>query len=106
MKKHGHARSGDKPASRTYTIYYAMRYRCNNPKHPHYWRYGGRGITYCKDWESFDGFLEWVRTQLNGEEIIPKHLSLDRIDNDGNYEPVNCRLATDSQQHNNKRNNR
>ena len=70
--------------------------RCYNPKHPRFADYGGRGITVCERWLTFANFLADM-----GEP--PPGLTLDRIDNDGNYEPGNCRWATDTQQRTNKR---
>jgi hypothetical protein len=75
-----------------------MRYRCMNPKNKDYANYGGRGITVCENWmQSFDSFIKDV-----GYRPSPLH-SLDRIDNDGNYEPNNVRWATAMQQANNRR---
>lgn len=74
-----------------------MRQRCLNPKAIGYKRYGGRGITVCDQWrDSFEAFLADV-----GPRPSAAH-SIDRIDNDGNYEPGNVRWATTAQQHANK----
>lgn len=75
--------------------------RCNNPNHAGHKNYGGRGITMCKRWqESFQSFLDDM-----GQRPTAQH-TLDRIDNEGNYEPGNCRWATWTEQHRNRRNSR
>ena len=86
--------------TKMYCAWVHMRQRCNNPKCKSYQDYGGRGITVCEEWNTFINFYDWA--MANGYE---ESLTLDRIDNDENYEPDNCRWVSMSVQENNKRNN-
>lgn len=92
---------GDGYESRIYRIWMGMKQRCNNPNAGKYPIYGGRGIKVCKEWEkSYQAFKKWAL--LSG---YSDNLTLDRIDNDKGYEPLNCRWVTSKRQCNHKRNN-
>ena len=92
---HGYAGRGKK-INRTYRIWANMKTRCFNPRATQFEYWGGRGITVCERWLLFENFLADM-----GE--CPLGLSLDRINNDGNYEAENCRWTTMSQQARNRR---
>jgi len=79
--------------TRIFRIWAHMLNRCSNSKNQKYRRYGGRGIYVCPEWHTFTTFRDWALS--NG--YTPK-LSIDRENNDGNYEPSNCRWATATQQ--------
>lgn len=93
--KHG-AYSNESKYNAEYRSWKAMKSRCNCISNTHYARYGGRGISYQKSWESFEEFLKDM-----GPKPDPK-MELDRIDNDKNYTKDNCRWATRKEQTRNR----
>lgn len=93
-RSHGKSRGGG-----AYKSWQSMIQRCNNPNSPMYYAYGGRGITVCERWTSFEAFIEDL-----GER--PKGGSLERIDPNGNYEPQNCKWLPMELQAKNKTTNR
>ncbi len=92
--------------SRLYWVWRGMKSRCKNPKHKEYKHYGGRGITFCKDWNDYSKFKEWAIASGYDKNARQYDCTIDRIDVDGNYEPNNCRWVDMKIQQNNKRNSR
>lgn len=85
-----------KTHSREWNSWMAMRQRCTSERDIGYKNYGGRGISYCPRWESFENFLMDMGPR-------PPGMTLERKDNDGDYEPNNCKWATALEQRHNQR---
>lgn len=93
--KHGETKT------RLYQIWNMMRQRCENPKQHAFNDYGGRGIKVCCEWKDFETFRDWALSNNYND-----NLTIDRINNDGNYCPENCRWTTIAKQARNRRSNR
>lgn len=85
-------------------IWNDMKQRCTNPNNPVFPHYGGRGISICQEWQdSFEAFCEWAIASGYRPDAMRGDCTLDRIDNDGDYEPLNCRWVDMKVQSNNRR---
>ena len=103
LEKHG------KSHSRIYFLWKGMKARCYNKNEKAYKHYGGRGIKVCDEWldkeSGFENFQKWIYSVGYDDSKLGREQSVDRIDVNGNYEPSNCRLATQKEQLNNQRRN-
>lgn len=86
-----------------YHTWYAMMQRCYNPTHHNYKNYGARGICVCEEWHSLENFIKWAESTVGRKQY---GLTVDRIDNNGNYCPQNCKWSTFQEQRRNSRQNR
>lgn len=90
---HGHSRKGR--VSKTYKTWKGMKERCQRVKNKHFKYYGGRGIKVCPRWKKFQNFISDMG-------IAPIGMQIERKNNNGNYEPSNCKWVTQTEQANNK----
>lgn len=101
-KDHSQGKTHNKSNTRLYTIWENIKQRCYNSNCKNYIKYGKRGITICDEWKnSFTAFYDWAMS--NG---YADNLSINRKDNNGNYEPSNCEWTTEKNQANNRRSSR
>lgn len=96
--KHGHAKK--KARSKEFIAWSSMMDRCRNPRSQSWTNYGGRGIAVASSWQGVSGFDQFLK---DIGRAPAKHLTLERVNNDGHYEPNNCIWATRRQQNHNKR---
>lgn len=90
---------------RLYLVWMDMRRRCRDPKDVEYENYGGRGISVCDEWQSYEPFRAWAMSHGYDETAKQGQCTLDRIDTNKGYYPENCRFVDMKVQCNNKRNN-
>ena len=104
MKSCGHERRHGMSGTRFYNIWAGMKDRCSREKHINYNRYGGRGIKVCERWLKFENFRDdMYKKYSETSKNLPK-CEIDRIDNEGNYEPSNCRWISHKRNNDNRDN--
>lgn len=106
QKRHPNASKHKLSNARLYHVWFEMKNRCYNPKSNRYYTHGARGIKVCPEWlDKENGLINFYEYVSKLPHFNEKDYSLDRINNDGNYEPNNVKWSNDIEQANNKRNN-
>lgn len=106
-RKKGHSKNGiqTRKSERLHSVWTSMKNRCFNPNDRYFQIYGGRGITVCDAWLTYDGFREWALNSGYDSNAEYRKCTLDRIDNDKIYCPDNCRWVDQRTQDNNRSSN-
>lgn len=100
IKTHG------KSQTRLYHVWEDIKARCYNPRSQYFHIYGAKGVALCEEWHDYDAFEKWAFANGYNEKASRGECTLDRIDGNGNYEPMNCRWTTSKEQSNNTSRNR